>query len=236
MRSTRSALAGLLTAGLLLSGCSDDSADPDGSADPGAAASSSATPSSRPGSASASPTPYLPVPDAVELTPQGSELEVGEEAVVAYEPRQGKVGVLGIRVDRLERTTFKKSFKGWQLDAATRRTSPYFVRATITNEGETDLGGRPVPLYIVDGQNTLIEPSSFVSRFEPCPSAPLPRKFGTGAKTKACLVFLAPNEGDLTAVSFRPNQEFNPITWTGELKPVKAGPGKSSGKKQQRNR
>lgn len=213
MRTSRSSLAGLLAAALLLTACSDDSGEPD--------ADGSATSTSSPGSASASATPYLPVPEGVELTPQGTELEVGEEAVVAYEPRQDKVGVLGIRVDRLEQTTFKESFKGWQLDKATRKTSPYFVRATITNEGETSLGGRPVPLYIVDGRNTLIEASSFASRFKPCPSVPLPKKFGPGKKAEVCLVYLAPDKGELTAVSFRPTQDFNPITWTGELRKVK---------------
>jgi hypothetical protein len=48
---------------------------------------------------------------------------------------------------------------------------------------------------------------------------------------KACLVFLSPKKGDLTAVSFRPTQAFDPITWTGELqepkppKPDKPGKG-----------
>ena len=53
---------------------------------------------------------------------------------------------------------------------------------------------------------------------------------------KVCLVFLAPKKGDLTAVSFRPTQDYDPITWTGELKepkppkPDKPGkPGKRKG-------
>lgn len=221
---TRAALAGLLAGSLLLTACSDDSgSEPD--------AEGSSSPTSSAGTASASATPYLPVPDDVELTPQGSELEVGEEAVVAYEPKQGQVGVLSIRVDRLERTSFKESFSGWQLDKATKRSNPYFVRATVTNAGETNLGGmRLQPLYIVDGNNTLIEHSSFASRFDPCPSAPLPKKFGPGKKAEVCLVYLAPDKGDLTAVSFRPTQEFNPVTWTGELQKVKAGSKKGKGK------
>lgn len=233
MRSTRTslaaALATTLAAGVLLAGCSGASDSTD-SADPGSSSSTaSASPTGSPGTASASATPYLPVPDGVELTAQGSELEVGDEAVVAYEPRQDRVGVLGIRVDRLERTTFKQSFRGWQLDKATRRTNPYFVRATVTNEGQTDLGGRPVPLYIVDGENTLVEASSFASRFEPCPSTPLPKKFAAGDRTKVCLVFLSPDRGELTAVSFRPTQEFNPITWTGELEKVEKPRAKKRG-------
>jgi hypothetical protein len=211
--SARRPVRGLLALGisgtLLLSGCSG------GSDEPSAGSGSSASPS-------ASAKPYLPVPDGVELTPPGSELELGEPATVAYEPRQGKVGVLTIKVTRLEKTSFKQSFAGWKLDDATRKTNPYFVRARVHNVGETDLGGRNVPLYIVDGRNTLIEASSFASTFKPCPVGEFPKKFTHGDQVDVCLVYLSPDHGRLTAASFRPTQEFSPITWTGELTPPKS--------------
>ena len=102
-------------------------------------------------SESESTEPSLPVPEGVELSPEGSQFEVDDTATVAYELRQGVVGVLDIRVSRLEKTRFKKSFVGWDLDQGQKKSNPYFVRATITNRGETDLGGKKVPLYIVDG-------------------------------------------------------------------------------------
>lgn len=217
-------LAGVsLAAALALSGCSggSDESSSDSSSTSGAPGSSSASTSEK---------PYLPVPDGVELTAQGSELEVGAHAVVAYEPRQRQVGVLDIQVTRLEKTTFKESFAGWKLDEATRKTNPYFVRATVQNVGDSDLGGRPVPLYIVDGNNTLIESSTFASTFKPCPSTPFPDVFKAGDKATVCLVFLSPDKGDLTAVSFRPTQEFDPITWTGELQEPLSGKPRKSGK------
>lgn len=211
-----------LLAGAVLVGCSDDGGkDPE--ADPSGSASTSGSPS---GSESTSPspseTPYLPVPAGVELTPQGSGLEVGDSAVVAYEPKQKVVGVLDITVDRLEKTSFKESFQGWKLDETTKQAHPYFVHVTVENVGDTDLGTlkpelRAIPLYIVDGNNTLVESSSFASAFKPCPSTPLPDTFKPGAKTKACLVYLAPDHGKLTAVSFRPTEDFTPIVWTGEV-------------------
>ena len=137
--------------------------------------------------------------------------------MVAFEPRQDEVGVLDITVTRLEKTSFEESFSGWQLDAATRKANPYFVHATVKNVGDTDLGGRPVPLYIVDGRNTLIEASDFASTFKPCPSKALPKKFENGDRAKVCLVYLSPRDGDLTAVSFRPTEDFDPIIWTGKL-------------------
>jgi hypothetical protein len=167
-------------------------------------------------SPAAAETPYLDVPEGVELTAQGSELEIGDSATVAYEPRQNAVGALDITVTATEKAAFSM-FEGWDITKETRKTSPYFVRATVENVGDTDLGGRPVPLYIVDGQNRLIEPSVFVGNFQPCEGSMFPKKFKNGDKVKACLVYLAPDKGDLTAVSFRPDQEFDGITWTGEL-------------------
>lgn len=194
-----------------LAGCSDD-VEPE----PTAAPSPSET-TATPGSASATETPYLPVPEGVELTAQGSGLDIGDEAVVAYEPRQDLLGVLAITVDRIDKTTFAKSFAGWKLDDGTLAMTPYFVQASVTNNGETDLGGRPVPLYIVDSDDTLVESSTFKGTFEPCPSKPFPKVFGSGKTMSTCLVYLAPEGTTLEAVSFRPTQDFNPITWTGKI-------------------
>ena len=229
-RATR--LLGLAVAGALtLSGCSDATtgADPSSAGSTSSSASESPSPSES-SSASTEPTPYLPVRDGVDLTAQGSELAVGDHAVVAFEPRQDEVGVLDIKVTRLEKTTFEKSFSGWQLDATTRKSNPYFVHATVKNIGGTDLGGRKVPLYIVDGRNTLVEASDFASTFRPCPSKALPKTFENGDRTKVCLVYLSPRNGELTAVSFRPTEDFNPIIWTGEVRPLGSGSAKKKNK------
>jgi hypothetical protein len=208
----------------LIAGCSGD--DPKQTSGPGG---------DDPASADGSPSAEVIVENGVELTPQGSQLAVGDTATVAYEPRQGLVGVLEIKVTRLEKTTFKKSFVGWDLDAQTKKSRPYFVRATISNRGATQLGDRPVPLYIVDGKNTLLEATSFASEFTPCQPGSFPKKYGPGKTVNVCMVYLAPDRGDLTAVSFRPTQDFVPITWTGELKaprpPKKDKPGKGKGNK-----
>ncbi len=209
-----------------LAGCSgSDSSDSSG--DP-------SSPSGSSGSASA--TPYLPVPDGVELTPPGTHIELGDHATVAYKPRQDTVGALDINVTALEQTTIKQSFGAWKLTEAQQNSTPYFVRAKIKNVGDSDLGGRRVPLYAVNEKNVLLESTPFASSFEACPSTPFPKKFGPGAKTDVCLVYLAPDKGTLEAVSFRPEETFDPITWTGKIeKYQEPKPAKSGKKKDQKN-
>jgi hypothetical protein len=202
---SRQLLAVLMTSALL-AGCSGND---EPKSDSSTGTSSASTPT-------AAESNYLAVPDGVELTAPGSELSLGQSATVAYEPRQGTVAALKIKVTQLRRASFDQ-FIGWKIDKKIRTTTPYFVDATVTNVGDSDLGGRPVPLYIVDGENRLIEASIFTATFHPCSGATLPKKFENGDTAKTCLVFLSPDHGDLTAVSFRPTQAFDPITWTGKV-------------------
>ncbi|MGB0190219.1 MAG: hypothetical protein ACPF9W_04530 [Nocardioides sp.] len=201
-------LAAVLPA-LVLAGCSgSEEPEAEASASPSVTESATEEPSA---------TPSIDVPDGVELTTQGSALELGDTATVAYEVDQSTVGVLAITVTDMRRTTFKQSFQGWKLGKQLKKANPYFVEATFKNKGETNLGGERPPLYIVDGNDTLVESSTFVSDFDACPSTDFPKKFKPGKKVTRCLVYLAPDAGELVAVSFRPAQEFNPITWSGDV-------------------
>ena len=207
----------------LFAGCGGNSSDPD---DPPSETSASSSPEPSTTSPTTDESLYLPVPEGVELTAQGSDLAVGDSAVVAWEPRQDLVGVLDVTVTRLERTSFEESFEGWQLNAETRKSTPYFVKVSIENVGDTDVGGRDVPLYAVDATDTLIQASTFQANFFPCPgNGVFPEAFGPGEAKDLCLVYLVPDAGELTAVSFRPNQDFDPITWTGPIKKPKADQG-----------
>lgn len=212
----RPALA-LLLAGSLALSCGGD---PDSSADP----------SDPPSSTVASP--EITAPEGVELTEGGSELKLGDNAIVAWKPRSDVTGVLDITVSKIEQTTVQ-DFIAFKLDEASKASTPYYVRASVTNAGETDLSGVPVPLYVVDQEtNKLVQASNFASTFKPCPSVPLPKEFAAGKTTNVCLVFLIPDHGKLESVSFRPGQEYNPIVWTGSIgkaKPYRPKPPKPSG-------
>jgi len=159
----------------------------------------------------------------VKLTAQGSKLKVGDSARVSWQPTQKQTGVLRLTVTKLAQVPIS-TFSDFRLSGAVRRSTPYFVRATVTNLGKSDLSGVPVPLYLLDARNVLLRPSKFQALFPPCPSRPLPAKFTRGKKTSVCLVYFAPRHGKLVAISFRPTEDFDAITWTGPIaKPKKKG-------------
>lgn len=211
----------LLPTVLLLASCggtpeSDESADP--------------TPTTSP-----SPSSTVAVPETVELTEVGADLAFGDSATVIHEPDQNSGSVLTLTVKKAAQGT-TKDFAGFILDDYARAATPYYVTVEVENVGESDLDGGPVPLWGVDGDNTLLPPASFTTTFRKCRSEQLPSKFAPGDTFGTCLVFLAPDGGTMDAVSFRPNQEFDPIRWTGEIATPKPEPTKKSDRKKKRNR
>lgn len=174
-------------------------------------------PESEASSSPALPTGDVEVPDGVELTAPGTELDFGDTATVAYEVGRDRGTVVELTVTAAS-TGRVRDLEAFQLDETTRRSTPYYVRVKVTNVGTEDIGGAAVPLFAVDGRDTLVQPSTFTTSFERCPSTPLPKEFGPEDEASACLVYLLPDRGTLEALSYRPLQSFEPITWTGEVR------------------
>jgi hypothetical protein len=208
-------------AGLALAGCSSS---PEPAATPSSPASSSA-------SATESPTADVSVPEGVTVTAQGTDLAFGDPAVVAFEPDQKRSTLLQLTVTGAREGSLD-DFKGFILDDRYKREANYYyVDVTVENVGEGDVGGAPVPLWGVSGDNTLLPPVNFSTQFKKCASTPLPKKFGPGDSLDTCLVYLSPDHGSLEALSFRPDQAFDPIQWTGDIAPAKPDTKKSGSKK-----
>ena len=208
---------------LALTGCSSDSGAKSGDESPSASSSASPSPSST-----------VEVPDGVDLTEPGTELSFGEPAVVIFEPTQGKGSVLQLTVQSVQKGTLA-DFKGFILDDAYKKNADYFyAKVQVENVGEGDVGGVGAPLWGVNSSNTLLPAVNFTTSFAKCPSQPLPASFPKDATLDTCLVYLSPDHGSLESVSYRPSQEFNPITWTGEISTPKPSPTKKAKPKKKR--
>ena len=197
----------------------------------GCGGSSSSTPTAGGASGSPGATSSVAVPKGVSLTPQGTSLKVGQPATVAWQPTQKKVGVAKIAVTRLQKVPIS-AFSSFQLDPVTRRSTPYYVHATVQNAGSSDLSHVAVPLYALEN-NTLLQPSTFQAQYTPCSSRPFPAHFKPGSKASVCLVYFVPHHGKLDAISFRPTQDFAAITWHGTVHVVKPHHHGHKSKKQQ---
>lgn len=217
-RARRGLLAALLVPALVLSACGDDS-DPEPEAEPSVAL----------------PTGSVEVPEGVELTEAGAELKFGEPATVAYEPNTQRSSVLRLTVGSVQQGRIS-DLAAYRLDAATRKARPYYVRFSARNIGTGDVSRTGVPLLAVDDRNTLIQPSSFNNDFERCPSKPLPAGFKAGESVVGCLTYLVPNGGKLVEMSFRPLQAFEPIIWTGPIKPPPSTKQKAEKKKAEKKK
>lgn len=219
-------LAVALLLGGVLTACGDD-APADGqaggpSSKPTGSANSSTSPTAETTTTTTTreptpsePPPYLPVPDGVRLTEQGTRLRLGERASVAWEPRRDTVGVLDVRIQRVERTALK-AFAAFQLDRTQRRATPYYVRARVANTGRSDLSGVPVPIY-VDAGGVLVQATPIPVRFAPCQPRAFPARYRPGGRVDVCLVYFVPDGSRVDAVTFRPTREYDPITWTGRV-------------------
>lgn len=201
----------LAASALLLSACGGESTDEAGP-DP--------TPT---------PTTSAEVPEGAEITPPGTQLAFGETATVAHEARvdgANKSSVLELTVDTAAQGSIK-DFSGFNLDDPYRKNAHYYyVRVTVKNAGEEDLGGAAVPLWGISGKNTLLPAVKFTSSFKKCPTETLPKSFAPDAEFKTCLVYLSPDKGTLEGISYRPTEEFVPIEWRGPVKALPAKPKK----------
>lgn len=163
----------------------------------------------------------VPVPSGVTLTEYGTALKFGQPATVAYAPNDKRRTVLELTVDSVVKGSIA-DFASYTLEDRTKQSTPYYVHVTVRNVGDGDVGQTPIPLYLVDNRNILIAASTPGGVFPKCPATPLPVTFAPQAHLTGCLLYLAPDHGTMTGVSFRDVQKFAPIVWTGTVTVPKA--------------
>src|SRR4051812_12062862 len=136
----------LAAATLALAGCGDgDSSTPEAGSSGTSSAGGTTGTTTTPDGGSSSSEPVVTV-QGVALTAQGSKLKLGQSAKVSWHPNQKTTGVMKVAVTKLQKVPIS-TFSDWRLDAATLRSTPFFVHATVHNLGKTALSGVRVPLY-----------------------------------------------------------------------------------------
>jgi hypothetical protein len=180
------------------------------------------------------PTGNVDVPSGVTLTKAGTELQFGQTATVAYQQNSQRSSVLELTVTAVQKGRIS-DLAAYQLDPASKKSTPYYAHVTAKNVGTGDLSHATAPIYAVDSTNALVQAVSFNNTFAKCPSTTLPTGFTGGKSANLCLTYLVSSGRTLVEMSYRPLQQYEPITWKGTITPaiLKASPKKTKKKKAQ---
>jgi hypothetical protein len=196
---------------LLLSACASETAGTavqSTSTAPITAATSAVSPSSSTASSSAS----LPKAASGDVTKPGSELKVGDRAVVPFKYGTDKSGTIALTVTAIE--------KGENADLAkygdkAKGLIPYYIRVSVENVDGSDLAYSSVSLRAIgtDGKSTGV---IITGETDKCESETAKKDFTTaGAKYETC-VLQASREGlEIAGATFDKGDDYlkSPITW-----------------------
>ena len=165
-----------------------------------------------------SPTAGTPATAAVEeaATEPGTDLDLGETATLVWQPTANLIGVLDVSVDAVAEQS-RSVLDGWARDDVMAASRPYFVTVSLTNAGESDLGGLDIPLYLRDDTGALGAPWTLGGDFTDCQSGPMPTPFEPGDEIEVCLLYLAPDGARIEDMGFEPTEGYDPISWTGRV-------------------
>lgn len=174
---------------------------------------SSSEPAPAPGPTTAQPTKVFEPPSGVMITPGGTRLATGKPATVVHQVADSAASALTVTVTAVTRGSIK-DFRYFSLDDATKTSSPYYVRATVKNDGPAGLGGAAMPMFARDSSSADIPANDIVGTFKPCPASTLPPSFLPGASADLCFVYLLPKGRTLTSVTLQTGTRQGAVTWT----------------------
>jgi hypothetical protein len=152
------------------------------------------------------------VPAGVTITKAGTRVKVGSPASIVYELGDGTTSAVTVTVSSIQPGSID-DFAFFSLDEATKKSSPYYVKVNVKNEGPAGIGGTALPLFIRDSSRTNLPASDIVGTFKPCPNPTLPASFLPGAAADLCLVYLVPEGRTPKVVALQTGTTQDAITW-----------------------
>jgi hypothetical protein len=198
------AAAGFLTGCLPMPGGDDDSEAAPGASAPPPAPTASA-PASQP-----------PAAGNAQVTPPGTKLKVGQQAVVPYKYGTTKTGTIGITVTSIapaDAAAFRQSF-----GAKAEGLSPYAIRYTVTNIGGTDLSYAGGPRLSAVGSDGRLTGVVLIGSLPDCKSGTADRNFtAPGTTFEGCRLQAARTGNTVTGAQFSEQNggyDDAPIVWT----------------------
>jgi hypothetical protein len=156
------------------------------------------------------------------LARPGAAFATGEQATVGYTVQSSAGATVGTTRLALTVLSIQKGtladFKGIQLDASERASTPEYVEVRLTNLGPLALNTNDDddPAFAINGVDNTGQTQqsvTFFGTFPPCPDTDTPKPFAPGRSFQTCLTFLVP--GGITRAAWTGTEDYEqtPVTW-----------------------
>lgn len=157
---------------------------------------------------------------AGDLTPPGTTLALGEQAIVPfnYAGTEATLGMTVTAIDQGENADLDELELGDQAAGFT----PYYIRIEV--EGLDDAAAELAYSSIGDfdgllGDGSQAQPLYVMGSWDTCLSESLPRDFGAGVTHEVCVPVLASGDAEVTAAQYGPSDtdyasfDGEPVVW-----------------------
>jgi hypothetical protein len=212
--------AALVTLGI--AACGGSSGNSSSSSSTAAAPSTaSATSAAVAATTSASSTSASAPDSAGGVAAPGTKLAIGKTAIVGYRDPSDFSDKPATQRLQVTVTSIAKGsladFKGVQLDAAQKASTPFYVKVRITNVGPGNVTAKDsdpsVQIQGIDSTGQAQQSVTFIGDFPRCDSVTAPTPMTRGKAFQTCLTFLIPGGIKAAAYTGTSQYESSPVTW-----------------------
>ena len=145
------------------------------------------------------------------LTPPGTHLGFGQEAIVGWVPPSQDTGNgahkglrLQVTVESIQKGTMA-DFANVDLDANQKKSTPYYVEVRLTALGNSNPPKDNDPALTftaIDDRGQQQDNITFLGTFQRCDDPSPPASFTAGKSYTSCLAYLIPGGGSIKAVQW----------------------------------
>ena len=158
------------------------------------------------------------------VTKPGTTLDAGETGRVLMTPLSPTFAEtderfpLDVTVSEIKRVKIS-DLEGVNLDAAQKKSTPYFAKLKITNPGPERVPVKDddpdVRFNGIDDRGQEHNSVIFIGGFPACEDEDPPARFAKGQSYETCHVYLIPGGGTLDGVAWTSGMEYvdKPVTW-----------------------
>lgn len=158
-------------------------------------------------------------PEAGDVTAPGTELAIGDPAVVPFSSGDGS-GVLEVKVTAIEKGSVA-DLKPLKLGDRAKGYVPYYIQVSVTGVSGSDSLSNYSVNESIDGllpDGSKAQSISIIGDFAPCDGETIPGDFADGQTFTTCVPWLAQESSEVNAAQYAQDGDYDsydgkPVVW-----------------------